>query len=116
MNIIFGQEEAAKLDEKYIVLELDTVTIQSSAPMPVYCVVENMPLDELYKAEAMKKLHADLISHYHSRKWEFCDQAIEQLVGYWGGEIDSFYLDLQSRVRNYKENEPEENWTGIIAK
>ena len=116
MNIIFGTEEAMKLDSKYMVLELDTVTFRSGAPNKVYCVIENLPLDEMYKAEPMKQLHADLMEHYHNRKWEFCDQAIEQLLGYWGGEVDSFYTNLQERVREYKTNEPDENWTGIIAK
>ena len=39
MNIIFGKQEAEKLNEKYIVLELDTVTIKSSDAITAYSVV-----------------------------------------------------------------------------
>jgi len=71
LNIIFGTREAQQLSDKYIVLELDTVTIRDSAPVPVYCLIENMPLDEISKAEKFKKLHAELMENYRKRNWIF---------------------------------------------
>ena len=116
MNIIFGTKEADQLRDKYIVLELDTVTIRGSTPVPVYCLVENMPLDELPKAEKFKELHAELIENYRNRNWDFCLQAIGHLIGFWGKQVDSFYEILSARITGYKENEPDESWTGIIPK
>jgi hypothetical protein len=116
MNIIFGKQEADKLDSKYTVLPLDTITIKSSGPMTVYCVVESMPLDEWAKADALKKLHGNLMEEYYKRNWDFCEQAIEQLNGFWGKELDTFYEELLNRVQNFKENPPADNWNGIVAK
>lgn len=116
MNIIFGKQEADKLDSKYTVLALDTITIKSSTPITVYCVVEAMPLDEWSQAEALKKLHANLMEEYYKRNWDFCEQAIEQLKGFWGKELDTFYEELLDRVTKFKETPPEESWNGIIAK
>lgn len=116
MNIIFGKEEADKVSDKYTVLPLDTITIKSSNPMTVYCVVEAMPLDEWSRAEALKKLHINLMEEYYKRNWDFCEQAIEQLNGFWGKELDTFYEDLLKRVKQFQETPPVENWTGIIAK
>ena len=116
MNIIFGTSEAEQLSEKYIVLELDTVTIKSSTPITVYCIIENIPLEELPKADKFKKLHSDLMEQYRKRNWDFCIQAIEHLMGFWGKQVDTFYEVLSNRLINYKENEPEESWTGIIPK
>lgn len=116
MNIIFGAKEAEQLKDKYIVLELDTVTIRSSNPVPVFCLVENMPLEELPQAEKYKELHASLMENYRNRNWDFCLQAINQLIGFWGKQVDSFYEILSARITGYKENEPDEFWTGIIPK
>lgn len=116
MNIIFGTSEAEELKKKYIVLELDTITIRGSNPITVYTVIENMPLDQLPKAEKYIDLHSNLIKNYRLRNWDFCLQSINQLLGFWGGQADSFYEVLSARIMTYIENEPDESWTGIIAK
>ena len=116
MNIIFGISEAEELKKKYIVLELDTITIRSSKPITVYTVIENMPLDQLPKAEKYIDLHSNLMENYRKRNWDFCLQAITQLLGFWGGQADSFYEVLSARIMSYLENEPDDLWTGVIAK
>jgi hypothetical protein len=116
MNIIFGTSEAEKLDDKYIVLELDTITIRNSAPITVYCVVENLPLVKLTEAEPYKNLHANLMENYKNRDWNFCEQALEKLLHFWGADMDTFYDSLQKRVLEYKDTEPAEDWTHIVPR
>jgi hypothetical protein len=116
LNIIFGTEEVLKVQDKYIVLELDTVTIKSSKPITVYCVIEDLSLEEITQAEIFKKLHADLMVNYKKRNWDFCLQALESLMGFWGKQVDSFYEIMRDRLLEYKENEPDTEWTGIIPK
>ena len=116
MNIIFGTAEVTKLQEKYIVLELDTVTIRSSTPITAYCVVENLPLEELVKVEIFTKLHQDLMDNYRKRNWDFCIQAIDTLMGSWGKQIDSFYEVLRTRILGYIESEPDTALNGIVPK
>lgn len=116
MNIIFGTTEADQLKEKYIVLELDTITIRNSAPITAYCIVEHMPFDNLPKAEPYIKLHADLMENYRKKDWNYCEQAIEHLRGFWGGDTDTFYDSLLERIREYQQKELPDTWTGIVAK
>ena len=116
MNIIFGANELPQLQDKYIVLELDTVTIQSSNPITVYCVIENIPFDELTRADKFKKIHAELMENYRDRNWDFCIKALDHLTGFWGKQVDSYYDILRTRVLEYKQNEPGDDWTGVIPK
>ena len=116
MNIIFGKDEADKLTEKYIVLELDTIAIKSNPPFTAYCVVENIPLEQLAGAEPYIKLHSNMMEEYRKRNWMYVENAIEELVGQWNSELDSFYTDILDRVNQYKVEEPPEDWTGIITK
>ena len=116
MNIILGTADAEKLTDKYTVLELDTITIKSSTPIIAYCVIETIPLEDFPKVEIYKKLHTDLMDHYHNKRWNHCEDSINILKGFWNKELDTFYDSLFERVQHLKENAPDENWTGIIAK
>ena len=115
MNIILGSDRAKELSEKYIVLELDTITFDGITPVTAYSVVD-FSLEDLPTADSVVRVHQDLMSNYKARKWELCLNAIQYLVGSWRGELDSFYENLKDRVESNQANEPDENWTGWIHK
>jgi hypothetical protein len=117
MNIIFGQDEAQALSEKYTVLKLDVIRVGATGPeVPAYCVIENLPITELTKVPSMRDLHENLMVHYYKQDWKYCLDAIEQLQGFWGKEVDSFYENLQQRINKYQENDPGPNWDPVIQK
>ena len=116
MNIIFGSTHVNQLAEKYVVLELDTFIVGNSEPTTSYCVVEKIPLSEFNILESTKKLHSELIFSYRNRDWQRCEEIIELLMGKWNGELDSFYETLQTRIQDYRENPPDNSWTGTIFK
>lgn len=117
MNIIFGKEHADKLSEKYTVLELDTICFSNnSATATAYCIVEDMPFDEIPMLESMKLLHKDLLVKYQSRNWTTCLEIIRRLEGFWNGELDSFYADLRGRIEALLLNPPPTDWTPVIQK
>jgi hypothetical protein len=117
MNIIFGQENLPTTEEKYTILELDTFRILPvDHVVTAYCLVENIPILNMPKAESMKSLHNNLLTNYRKKDWNFCNQALEHLVGYWGADMDSYYTTLQQRIAQYIEQDPGENWDGIVEK
>jgi hypothetical protein len=116
MNIIFG-DSIDTIPAHYTVLELDTFrTLESDKTVTAYCVVEKVGIDEFVTMEPYKKIHADVIKYYKQRQWNYCEQAIQGLMGRWGGELDSFYKNLLARIVEYKENSPPEDWDGVIIK
>ena len=117
MHIILGEENAQPLDEKYILLALDQIKFDpDDDAVQAYCVLENIPVDELAKAEEFTSLHGKLMKNYTKRDWNFCEQAIEHLMGKWGGQVDTFYAEISSRIAKYKENDPGEDWDYTIHK
>ena len=116
MHIIFG-DRYKELPDSYTVLELDTFRSPSTGEtLKTYCLVETIPLPEFQLAAAHKQIHADLLAAYREKHWGYCEQAIEQLIGKWNHELDSFYTDLLVRVKNYQAEPPSEGWTGFIDK
>ena len=117
MHIIFGSDNAEILKDKFTILELDTFKIvESNTIIPAYCVVENLPIDDLPDLEQSKQLHQELVEKYRQREWDFCLDAINQLIGRWGGEADTFYEELRNRIENYKLIPPTTDWSPVILK
>jgi len=117
MHIIFGDDQAQALADKYTVLELDTLRFGANGPVATaYCVIEQIAINDLPKVESMRNLHSELMVNYRKRDWNFCTQALEHLTGFWGKELDSFYINLSQRITTYQEQDPGEDWDGIVEK
>jgi len=115
MHIIFGK--SPELEEKYTVLELDTIKIGVDGPKrTAYCVIENIPLEEMPAVSMLKDLHGELMQQYRDRDWARCETIIGQLKGKWGGEMDSFYIELVGRIAGLKNQILDSTWTGVIEK
>jgi hypothetical protein len=110
MNIIFGRDQVALLQDKYTILELDTFNIDNKQEITAYCVVENISIMDMPGVENMKSLHANLLENYRKCDWNFCEQALEHLTGCWNNELDTFYNSIRSRINEYKDKELTNNW------
>lgn len=115
MNIIF-KSNLPGLDDKYTVLDLDTFRMPDGQEHTACCVVENIPITELPNTEHLRALHADLIKNYGQRQWQACEQAIAELTGKWGGELDTFYSDLKRRIDLFKIHGVDPDWSPVIIR
>jgi hypothetical protein len=112
MHIIIG-DAVNQISDSYTVLELDTFKVDNS-PVTTYCVIEKIPLEEFTNLIAHKDLHQNLIKYYRLKQWNYCEQAISELLGKWNGEVDTFYADLLMRIQNLKNSELDKDWDGIL--
>jgi hypothetical protein len=117
MNIILGRENVEQAQEKYTVLELDTLLINGAAdPVTAYCLIEQVPIDQISGMDQFRDLHNNLMKNYRLQNWKFCEDAIEHLRGQWGGELDSFYTEMDQRIAQLKQQVLDDSWTGTIVK
>jgi hypothetical protein len=114
MNIIFG-DAIKEIPDSFTILELDTIRLPNNEMRTAYCVVETVPLSEFSTLNDYKKIHADLVKFYREQQWNYCEHAIEGLMGRWNGELDTFYTNLLSRVMQLKENPPSADWDGFFV-
>jgi len=115
MNIIFGRDQADAMKEKYTILELDTFKY-GDQNVTAFCAVDTIPIMEMPKIESMKKLHENLLIEYRKKNWNYCEQALEHLVGCWNHEVDTFYDAIRQRIAEYAETDPGDEWDGVIVK
>ena len=115
MNIILGRENAAMVATKYTVLELDTLSMDPGQdPVTAYCLIETTNINELVISDTLKEHHARMIENYKTRQWHQCLQDIESLQGSWSGQADSFYDEMSTRIKNYLQNDPGQDWSPIL--
>lgn len=113
MKIIVGEENIQEIKDKYTVLQLDTFSI-SGKLVKSYCLIEQVPIEELSLLQHHAELHRNLMINYDKRNWNFCEQAIAHLFGKWNQELDSFYDNLSQRIKTFKQNEMNDDWTPIL--
>lgn len=117
MNIILGEDVAREMAERYTVLSLDTFRVTGqSCPVKSYCLIEQVPLDEMLQMQSWKDLHENLMINYALKNWNYCEQAIEHLMGKWDGQLDSFYVDLKTRIDSLKDQVLDPDWDGLLIK
>ena len=100
MQIIFSND-IESIQDKYIVLQLDTFRMPAGELRTAWAVVGSVPLSEFMCIDADRELHRNLIVEYQSRNWEYCKQAIEHLKGRWNKDLDSFYDNLLLRIEKH---------------
>jgi hypothetical protein len=115
MHIILGEQNVQEVEDKYVVLELDTFhTVSQGEPVSAFCLIENIPIQELPQVDQYRDLHRQLIKNYRAANWKFCEDAIEHLQGRWNGEVDSFYEMLSARIQQQKTDPISQNWDPVI--
>ena len=115
MNIIFDDAvDIATLPNSYTLLELDTFRFPNGATRTAYALLDGLALSDLATLESWKNIHNDIIRYYRQGHWNYCEQALEGIMGKWNGQLDTFYVDLLARVHNMKDTVVGSDWTGWI--
>ena len=114
---MFEDSITDEVRNKYMLLPLDTFYFSDiDTNRTAYCLLENTPIMEMIDVDRFLELHEGLMRNYAKKNWLFCENALEHLMGHWNKELDSFYLHLAKRIREYKENDPGPEWTGTIPR
>lgn len=96
---IVTEDSLPLLEDKYILLELDTlVDPESLQKKRFYCVVDSCSLQDMTILEKQIQAHQQMMHQYKKQNWEYCRQACVVLKGKWNGILDSFYQTLIERI------------------
>lgn len=99
MQLIFGRNNAEQLQDRYTVLELETMMIDDK-PLEVFCVIpaERIALGEISTIEHSTKLHNDFVTALKDKNYRLCNDLYVHVLGKFGGELDSFYEEIIKRI------------------
>ena len=117
MYIVYKESDIKQLQQKYLLLEMDTIKVSETQIMTPHCVIvsDNVSLHEVGEINAKGELHRELMERYKNKDWKECEELITKLKGSFKREVDSFYNALSKRIVDYKENGVADNWTNVIS-
>jgi len=104
MQIIWNQEAVAKLKNSHTVLELETFDVQGHS-VTGWCVVpaEKIVM-EMSQLAHNQQQHDQFIKAYKAQQWTEAQALAQQLMGRFGGELDSFYTILLEKIQDQQAN------------
>ena len=98
MHIIFGNSQGIEeIKEKFTVLPLETFTVNGTE-QTAYCVVEYIPLEEIPDLPRLTGLHKAIVEAWNRNDVDTVLFGLPHVMGKFGGELDSFYENLKSRI------------------
>jgi hypothetical protein len=116
MHIVFD-DALQELGDKFMVLELDTFRDPINGhTRTAWCVVENIPLEEMPVADSLRQAHQDLMQSYREQQWQRCHNAIGGLMGRWNRELDSFYEIMIQRVQSLEQQCLPADWDSAVPR
>lgn len=105
MQIIWDYQAVLQLKKTHTVLELETFDIKG-IPVTTYCVVppEKIGLTGFSTLDKYVELHEGFIKALKEKNYKLCQDISEHLMGQFGGELDSFYEAIVSRINEADES------------
>src|SRR5947207_12838340 len=115
--IIVGSKTAMAVKEKFAILELDFVMVKGKKePEVIYAIAGREDVAQSGRFQRLRSLTLETSACYRGRDWDGALAAIERGRKTDDGEVLSLLYNLyETRIRNYIENPPPEDWNGAFA-
>lgn len=101
MKIVFDNcKDFDKIKETFLVLQLETFKIEGN-DRTAFCIVdaETIPPEEIPDLQRLTDLHVAIIEAWNKEDYATVVFGLPHLVGKFGGELDTFYNTLKSRIK-----------------
>jgi hypothetical protein len=100
MQIIWDKAAAEQMMKSHTLLELETFDVKGVA-VKTWCVVppEKIGLAGFATLDNLTQIHAAFIKAYYDQNYKLCEDCVEHLMGKFGGELDTFYEEIMSRIK-----------------
>ena len=100
MQIVWDHDAVEQLKKTHTVLELETFDVKG-VPITTWCVVpaEKIGLSNFGALKNYVEIHEAFIKAYNEGNYKLCEDCLEHLPGQFGGELDSFYEEINNRIK-----------------
>ena len=100
MQIVWDKNSIDELKKKHTVLELETFDVKGEK-VTTWCVVppEKIGLGGFVNLKNYVELHEAFVKAYYDKNYKLCTDISEHLMGQFGGELDTFYEEIMSRIK-----------------
>jgi adenylate cyclase len=115
--IIVGSKTALAVKDKFAILELDFIMVKGKKePEVIYAIAGREDIANSGRFQRLRNLTIEMLACYRSRDWDGALTAIERgRTTDEGHTLEYLYHLYETRIRNYQENPPPQDWNGAFA-
>jgi adenylate cyclase len=115
--IIVGSKTALAVKDRFAILELDFIMVKGKKePEVIYAIAGREDIAHSGRFQRLRNLTIEMLACYRSRDWDGALLAIERGRRTDDGHALEYLYNLyETRIRNYQENPPPEDWNGAFA-
>jgi adenylate cyclase len=115
--IIVGSRTALAVKDRFAILELDFIMVKGKKePEVIYAIAGREDVAHSGRFQRLRNLTIEMLACYRSRDWDGALAAIARGRRTDDGRTLAYLYNLyETRIHNYRENPPPEDWNGAFA-
>jgi adenylate cyclase len=115
--IIVGSKTALAVKDKFAILELDFIMVKGKKePEVIYAIAGREDTAYSGRFQRLRNLTIEMLACYRSRDWDGALTAIERgRRTDDAGALELLYNLYETRIRDYQNSPPPEDWNGAFA-
>ena len=115
--IIIGSRTAMAIKDRFAILELDFIMVKGKKePEVIYAIAGREDVAQSGHFQRLRNLTIEMLACYRARDWDGALAAIGRgRKSDEGRSLELLYNLYETRIRDYLENPPPENWNGAFA-
>ena len=113
--IILGEETAKKMDEEFVVIELDTIAVKGKTePVKIYTSLgTHKKLTHIMNYDMAQKQHDKFLGWYRNKNWILARKWIDDLRNEFNGLLVGYYEMMEKRIESLEQENLPEDWDGV---
>ena len=115
MKIILGEETVKEMEDKFILIELDTIAVKGKTePVKIYTSLGTYEdVNYTMNYEMPRQQHDKFLNWYRSQNWPFARRWINDLRKQFNGVLVDYYDMMEKRIDKLEKEELPEDWDGV---
>lgn len=114
VKTVIGQETNTNVEEAYATLKLDLIAVKGKKEsVAIFTLLGDAEMKNTASFKTLKEHHNQMLESYFNQNWDLALSKINICRNLMNGVMSEYYDMLISRIDEFKNTSPGENWDGV---
>ena len=115
MKIILGEETVKEMEDKFILIELDTIAVKGKTePVKIYTSLGTYEdVNYTMNYEMPRQQHDKFLIFYRNQNWALARRWIGDLRNRFDGMLVQYYTMMEKRINQLEKEDLPKDWDGV---
>ncbi len=112
VDMVIGESTAAMLQERYAIVELDSIAVKGKAEaVTIYTVLGGEDYEHRKQLEELLPSHKAFLENYRGQQWDKASAGAKSCARF--APLAAFYAVYQERILEHRSSPPDKDWDGV---